>query len=241
MQFNDSNVVDWYLWLPNQHSPHDDSALPRTALPPNAVSLVRLADDDAAAAVFNAERNFANTGFHGVISTRVSIPASLRALQCRLQLIELLPRALFVDEYQVRNLELFDVSRPRATLSGPVDLEVPVYSARAVDFAVRLIVDVNNRAQVNFELPVHGRYQHPKTKDLYTDMAIEPPLLFVQCGADNAWRSAYLLLSPEATQLQWSLPNGVSSHFPVVKYGTLSSTVIGALLVILTILIAHFR
>lgn len=237
VQFNSSTVVDWYLWLPSSGLNSDESTLPRTALPRAAVS-VRLADD----AVFNAERSFTNTGFHGVISTRVSIPASLRESHCRLQLIELLPRAVFVDEYQVRNLELFDVSRPRATLSGPVDLEVPVYSARAVDFAVRLVVDVNNRAQVTFELPVHGRYQHPKTKDLYTDIAIEPALLFVQCGPHDAqWRSAHLLLSPESTQLQWRLPNGVSSHFPVVKYGTLSSTVMGALVVILAILISHFR
>lgn len=237
VQFNSSTVFDWYLWLPNRLK-DDESTLPRTALPSAAARPVRLADD----AVFNAERSFTNTGFHGVISTRVSIPASLRASQCRLQLIELLPRAVFVDEYQVRNLELFDVSRPRATLSGPVDLEVPVYSARAVDFAVRLVVDVNNRAQVTFELPVHGRYQHPKSKDLYTDIAIEPAVLFVQCGAHDAqWRSAHLLLSPESTQLQWRLPNGVSSHFPVVKYGTLSSTVMGALVVILAILISHFR
>jgi hypothetical protein len=185
------------------------------------------------------QRHFQNNGFHGLLTTRVSLPMSLQ--QCRLQLIEFLPRAVFVDEYQLRSLEQFDKSRPRATLSSAVDLEVPIYSTHAIDFAV-FLTSINNKNNIQFELPLHGRYQQPKSNEQYTNVSIDAPLLLIQCdNNDTQWRPVHFLLSSESTTLHWRLPNGVSSHFTIVKWGTISTTVIGALLLILTIFFSHKR
>lgn len=232
-------AFDWFVWgadsaptLPR----FDQLPASATVLESNASSL----DGAPPIVAVAAQRSFQCTGFHGVLSTRVSLPAALQ--QCRLRLIEFLPRALFVDEYQLRSLEQFDALRPRATLSSAVDLEVPIYSARAIDFAVRLELNGSNSDAALFELPVHGRYQQPQRAEQYTDLTIDAPLLLVQCGrVDAPWRPVHLALSNESAQLQWRLPNGVSSHFPIVKWGTISTTVIGALMVILAVLLAHKR
>jgi hypothetical protein len=193
-------------------------------------------DNDAAAVLVDADAIFArgetreltHTGFHGVLATKV-----LAGAACRAMLVELLPRGVFVDVYQVRGLEAFDPRRARALVADTVDLEVPTYSPLARDVAVRLFADTADAA---FELPVHGRYQRPQEHDAFTTVTIGAPLLFVQCDEDGgAWR----LVHTRSLPIEWRLPNGLLGHLALVTWGTISTTVLGALAVVASVAIAQ--
>ncbi len=186
------------------------------------------ADDDVSIVVDRAwRRQLTHTGFHGLLSTAV-------ASACRVQLVELLPRGVYVDVYQLRALEAFDARRPRAAVADVIDLEVPTYSPLARDFAVRLVADSVGGA-ARFELPVHGRYQRPHEDRLYTHVALGAPLVFEQCGAQ--WQ--LVPVAADAAPLDWRLPNGLLSHLTLVTWGTISTTVLGGGAVVASVVLAH--
>lgn len=174
-------------------------------------------------------REFTHTGFHGVLATSV-------ASACRVTIVELLPRGVYVDVYQLRGLEAFDARRPRAAVADVIDLEVPTYSPAARDFAVRLAADSDGNV-ARFELPLHGRYQRPHEDRPYTSVALGAPLVFEQCGA-QPWQ---LLPAADAEPLEWRLPNGLLSHLALVTWGTISTTVLGGTAVVASVLLAHNR
>jgi hypothetical protein len=199
-------------------------------LPTRANDAAVLVDADAIFARSDA-RELTHTGFHGVLATTVHAGAA-----CRAMLVELLPRGVFVDVYQVRGLEAFDPRRSRALAADTIDLEVPTYSPLARDVAVRLFADT---ADAVFELPVHGRYQRPQEHDAFTTVTIGAPLLFVQCRQGDDDDSAWRLVHTRSLPIEWRLPNGLLGHLWLVTWGTISTTVLGALAVVASVVIAQ--
>ena len=178
-------------------------------------------------------------GMHAQLQSRVRVlrRAPDSCAGGRVVLLELLPRAVFVDRYQLADLEAADAERARASVYERVDLEVPTYSAAARPLAVHVAQRAGNAsadgASLAFDLPLHARYQQPHRADGYTNVAILPPLALLECD-DGALMRVPLLptgapLRGEIPALVWRIPNGLLWHLPFVMYGTLAVTCLAAL------------
>lgn len=96
---------------------------------------------------------------------------------CQLDLVYELPASVFVDPYQLQDLES---SIGKATVFGEHDLELPLEKVKEPQGSLVFLRQTSSSPVV--ELPIHNRYQRPASDKIYQSVTIQPPYAGWTCG-----------------------------------------------------------
>ncbi|KAI9483162.1 MAG: PIG-X [Benjaminiella poitrasii] len=178
---------------------------------------------------------------------------------CHLDVVYVLPPSVFVDPYQLKDLE---DEIGRATVFGEHDLELPLEKIKetrgSIVFLRQRAVEVTDRLQL--ELPLHLRYQQPSKELSHRPITIEAPYAGWTCAQGNhgvLWPpldDQYSLvpssigiqhgdvtfekLAHESTPLILSVPVGKVKDLQLVSWGTFSIVVLCTLWIIRSIFLS---
>lgn len=126
-------------------------------------------------------RSLEDTGFHRTLRTtiRYDFPACCPCSPCSVELREVLPRGVYVDPYQLHDLNL------NATISPPrVDIEAPSW------LSTELEVTLTSPAPIAgfhvMSLPLHARYHPVSDAAHFATVTIVPPSLSFTCTQSRA-------------------------------------------------------
>jgi hypothetical protein len=159
---------------------------------------------------------------------------------CHLDIVYVLPASVFVDPYQLQDLE---VSLGKATVIGEHDLELPLEKIKETRGSI-VFLRQQPKNLIQLELPFHLRYQHPLLEKDNQTITIEPPFAGWTCGGasrpplskqysllydlfgQDANDASFTKLSYDPTPLELSVPIGKVQDGPLVTYGTFGAVVL---------------
>jgi hypothetical protein len=164
---------------------------------------------------------------------------------CHLDLVYVLPASVFVDPYQLQDLE---PSLGKATVFGEHDLELPLEKVKEPRGSIVFLRQKKQQGQPSayqLELPFHLRYQQPSLKGDNRSITIEAPYAGWTCGnydwpplsnqytllphihtAAAAVNDVFTKLTNDPTPLTLSVPIGKVQDAQLVTYGTFSTVVL---------------
>lgn len=125
------------------------------------------------------------TGFHHKIHIKAQ---SAHALV----LIFPIPVDFFVDSFEVAGIP-FD-SRVQVSVNGTVDLEVGAYQDAAKVHVVSVLVQAaDEKEDLEFDIPIHLRYQAPKPNGSHVNVILARPWVFaaVPYTSDNNSKASF--------------------------------------------------
>lgn len=99
-----------------------------------------------------------------------------------------IPRSLFLDKYQLQDLERETPSTPASGkligVWGETDLEAPVWEVHSwgSEAVVQIYPPDTSGQDFNFTLPMHSRYEVPQEGDTKVDHAMPLPFVFWACA-----------------------------------------------------------
>ncbi|KAN0014636.1 hypothetical protein ACTFIU_000954 [Dictyostelium citrinum] len=201
------------------------------------------------------------SGFHRELVTNVTLKSPLKETVprvCKLMVMENLDQGIFVDRYEVDEIERF--GGPKVVIYQLIDLEKP--STSSTQNFVSIIKQFNTTGsatqEIQVTLPIHLRYQNPLFSEngdsnTFRQSIISSPQIYVSCEPTNSvlnnnknsndnWNliTNYNLLDGDNTKsISINVPVGQLNDNESVKLYTLLVTVIGSILVIITIFITH--
>lgn len=161
---------------------------------------------------------------------------------CQLDVVYVLPASVFVDPYQLQDLEKVI---GKATIFGEHDLELPlekVKEPRGSIVFLRQPKNISNSFQLT--LPIHLRYQQPSLKRDNQSITIEAPYAGWTCGSYDwpplsypvllpltirADQDVFTRLSNNPTPLTLSVPIGKVQQASIVTLGTFIAVVFGTI------------
>ncbi|ORE02300.1 hypothetical protein BCV72DRAFT_234901 [Rhizopus microsporus var. microsporus] len=101
---------------------------------------------------------------------------------CFLDIVYELPASVFVDPYQLRDME----SRiGKAEVFGEHDLELPLEKVKEPRGSIVLLRQTNLTSPIRIQLPIHTRYQKPASHQQYRTVTIKVPYAGWTCGASS--------------------------------------------------------
>lgn len=172
---------------------------------------------------------------------------------CHLDVVYVLPASVFVDPYQLQDLE---ASLGKATVIGEHDLELPLEKIKETRGSIVILRQQPKNVQsFQLELPFHLRYQHPLLEKDSQTITIEAPFAGWTCGSSEPPISnQYSLLSDLVgqatsdasftkltyvqTPLELSVPIGKVQDAQLVTYGTFGAVVFCTLWIIRSVLLS---
>eukprot|EP01133_Synstelium_polycarpum_P006176 gene6176-7154_t len=177
------------------------------------------------------EREAQKSGFHRDLFTSVRVTGRMAEdSTCTLLVLEHFDQGVFVDKYEVDEIDL------NVHLYQLIDLEKPSYTSTQnyVSASVPLVLDT----QLNITMPIHLRYQNPG----YTTSratTISAPNFFIRCVSDDpeaisVWHRASL--SEHIQPIVVEVPVGQLTDQTNVSLVTLLVTIAGSLFVVTAIL-----
>uniref|UniRef100_A0A6B2LI44 Phosphatidylinositol-glycan biosynthesis class X protein n=1 Tax=Arcella intermedia TaxID=1963864 RepID=A0A6B2LI44_9EUKA len=103
--------------------------------------------------------------------------------ECILMLVETLPAGVYVDPFEMNELEKFG-SGNRFHYFNDVDVEKPAYqSQQNVVLVYRMFNPQSHLLNISF--PVHFRYQLPSDTVTHRRVYLNAPLIYVNCNGKN--------------------------------------------------------
>lgn len=134
-------------------------------------------------------RILTNPGFHRELTTEITLEDEHRVkiikdhTNCTLMLLETFSEGVYVDEYEVGNLERLG-SGNHVHFFNQVDVEKPAYfSSKNVVLVYHSFQPQNSDRQVfNITIPVHFRYQLPSSTSTHRRVYINSPLVYISCN-----------------------------------------------------------
>ncbi|KYR00199.1 phosphatidylinositol glycan [Tieghemostelium lacteum] len=192
------------------------------------------------------DRSIKKLGFHRDLVTSLVITNHLNngLHECSLSLLEHLDEVIFIDKYEVDEIQRF--GGPQVTIYQLIDLEKPSLSSTQNYVSVvksNLTLSPNQYQSINISLPVHFRYQNPSLHSPTRQSTISIPKLFLKCKeSHNQWLRIYPSYQDPAQQsIQIQLPVGQLSIRHQISFYTLLITVIGSLIVVITIIYRNYN
>ncbi|KAI9251311.1 PIG-X [Helicostylum pulchrum] len=155
---------------------------------------------------------------------------------CHLDVVYVLPASVFVDPYQLQDLE---ATLGKATVFGEHDLELPLEKVNEPRGSIVFLRPNQPLSSFQLELPFHLRYQQPSLERDHQVITIEAPYAGWTCG-DYKWppisnslitpyqnmESAFTKLIHDTTPLTLSVPIGKVQDAVIVTYGTFGTVVL---------------
>lgn len=180
----------------------------------------------------------AASSLHPKILTTIIADPDEQPSNCHLDVIYVLPASVFVDPYQLQDLES---NLGTATLFGEHDLELPLEKVKEQRGSILFLRQKKQQPQLKLqlELPLHLRYQQPSIEKDQQVITIDPPYAGWTCG-ENIWppishplitsyppiKSSFIKLSHDTTPLTLSVPIGKVQDAQIVTYGTFGTVVL---------------
>ncbi|KAK5581369.1 hypothetical protein RB653_001401 [Dictyostelium firmibasis] len=213
------------------------------------------------------------SGFHRELVANITLKSPLKDTVprvCKLMVIENLDQGIFVDRYEVDEIERF--GGPKVVIYQLIDLEKPSTSSTQNFVSIIKQFSTTGSATQHLEvtLPIHLRYQNPLFSEngdsnTFRQSIISSPQIYVSCESTNSvldddnknsfgdsWNliTNYNLLNDKDSNnnnnnnvitksISINVPVGQLNDNESVKLYTLLVTVIGSILVIITIFITH--
>ncbi|XP_041474262.1 phosphatidylinositol-glycan biosynthesis class X protein-like [Lytechinus variegatus] len=136
----------------------------------------------------SVSRRSSNQGFHRTVHTNVSVAFRFPCNQCRFMILEHLPTGMFVDAYQLKNLEGFgalavlfldeiDVEKPEhLSPNHTIVIYTPPIKTASRDH-------MTSHMTASIDLPVHLRYHAPSNDPEvnHAEVYLPHPELFMYC------------------------------------------------------------
>ncbi|CEP09814.1 hypothetical protein [Parasitella parasitica] len=158
---------------------------------------------------------------------------------CQLDIIYVLPPSVFVDPYQLRDLE---ESIGKATVFGEHDLELPLEKIKETRGSIVFLRQSHIQTKWELELPVHLRYQQPSIHTDHQPITIQSPYASWTCGdEDQPWpplfneysllpsiqetSAEFIKLPGEPATLNLAVPIGKVQDASTVAYGTFGTVI----------------
>ncbi|KAI9361110.1 PIG-X [Pilaira anomala] len=179
----------------------------------------------------------AASSLHPKIITTINIDEE-KEEDCHLDVVYVLPASVFVDPYQLQDLE---AKLGKATVFGEHDLELPLEKVKEPRGSIVFLRQKQPSQSFNLELPIHLRYQQPLLERDHQPITIEAPYAGWTCG-DYRWppiSSQYPLITPyqdiessftrlthDPAPLTLSVPIGKVQDAQIVTYGTFGTVVL---------------
>ncbi|KAG2202452.1 hypothetical protein INT46_002247 [Mucor plumbeus] len=175
------------------------------------------------------------SSLHPKISTFIDLKNTINNTEsCQLDIIYVLPPSVFVDPYQLNDLE---ESLGKATIFGEHDLELPLEKIKETRGCIVFLRQNPTQPKWKLELPLHLRYQQPSVNTDNQPITIESPYAGWTCGNDKAlWpplskqysllpsiqtgSASFIKLSSNPATLELAVPIGKVQDAPIVTYGT---------------------
>ncbi|CAO3650481.1 unnamed protein product [Mucor hiemalis] len=169
---------------------------------------------------------------HPRILTNVTIVQRPVQENCHLHVVYILPASVFVDPYQLQDLE---ASLGKATIFGEHDLELPLEKVKEPRGSAVFLRQNCSTLNFQLELPFHLRYQQPSLEKNSQSIVIQAPYAGWTCGdykyppLSNIYpiitpalqdESAFEKFSFDSTPLTLSVPIGKVQDASLVTYGT---------------------
>jgi hypothetical protein len=169
---------------------------------------------------------------HPKIVTHISIEETSPKEDCHLDVVYVLPPSVFVDPYQLQDLESVI---GKSTIFGEHDLELPLEKIKETRGSVVFLRQNKTIPTYHFEVPLHLRYQQPSLEKNSQSITIQAPYAGWTCGnykyppLSNLYplitsnlqdESAFKQLSNDPTPLTLSVPVGKVQDASIVTYGT---------------------
>ncbi|KAF8543553.1 PIG-X [Trichophaea hybrida] len=132
------------------------------------------------------------TGLHPKLQLSISPSLKAPSEDCTLNAYFTLPRALFVDKYQLSStnpqlLESLNIKRLRG-VNGETDLEAPVWGSNRWGSTVLVEIDhlrSTGQGGLNVELPLHLRYLEPSYNSTESTVRFALPSVFWACHSEE--------------------------------------------------------
>lgn len=166
---------------------------------------------------------------------------------CNLYAKYTVPRSLFLDEYQLADLDRSNAATAATGkligVWGEKDLEAPVWMAP--NWGSEAVVEIyhHDRLQFDFELPMHSRYEAPLLNDTSVQHDLPWPIVFWACQDEEEKASpeirsiGYETFFPEDTLFYYVAPDTprLSSSYqipvaPLDKYSTVNTMTLTVIL-----------
>ncbi|KAI7908203.1 PIG-X [Cokeromyces recurvatus] len=191
---------------------------------------------------------------HPKILTRIDLDENKK--NCQLDIVYVLPPSVFVDPYQLKDLE---GHLGRATIFGEHDLELPLEKIKETRGSIVFLRQKEiPTGQLQLELPFHLRYQQPSNKVTSRLITIEAPYAGWTCALGNqnaSWpplSDQYPLLPPpthtqditfirlthDTAPLTLFVPVGKIQDSQLVTWGTFSIVIFCTLWIIQSIFLS---
>jgi hypothetical protein len=180
----------------------------------------------------------AASSLHPKILTTIDIGKE-KPTNCYLDVVYVLPASVFVDPYQLQDLEPL---LGKATIFGEHDLELPLEKVKETRGSI-VFLRQSQQSFTSFqlELPFHLRYQQPSIKQDNQSITIETPYAGWTCGnydippissqydllppSLHNDLDAFTKLSSDPTPLTLSVPIGKVQDTQLVTNGTFGAVV----------------
>jgi len=178
-------------------------------------------------------------GFHLEIVTEVSSNSSewLVDYECSLTLNETLPSGLYIDLFQLANLEPF--GGPRVRPEGSMDIEAPEFESTEVQLVVdQLMKNVDGRLTCRVAMPVHLRYHKAVSGGVEIVFTMKDPVGSITCSKGNNVISLRLDLNSQSELVTFRVPRGDTDSSIVIVVVTLLACLVG-MAMILSAFYAH--
>jgi len=165
-------------------------------------------------------RRIFNKGFHKELSSEIEVMLTTTVLpdRCRILVEETLPKGLYVDQDQLR--DMYEFTGLKTLVNAKVNVESPEFEAEA--FRLYIFRDLSikeNLRLTNVEVPVHLRYHLPKMQtDKETAMGVEPsaivkiqnPRILLSCDDSDALDGGVARACPDRTVTSYCDMTGTS-------------------------------
>ncbi|KAI8638969.1 PIG-X [Parasitella parasitica] len=168
---------------------------------------------------------------------------------CQLDIIYVLPPSVFVDPYQLKDLQ---ETIGKATLFGEHDLELPLEKIKETRGSIVFLRQTRIQPKWQLELPLHLRYQQPSIHTDHQTIHIESPYAGWTCGNESqSWpplsdeysllpsiqanSASFIKLSGEPATLNLTVPIGKVQDASVVTFGTFGAVVLCACWIIYSV------
>lgn len=187
---------------------------------------------------------------HPKILTNVTIDQSPEQENCHLDVVYILPASVFVDPYQLQDLE---ASLGKATIFGEHDLELPLEKVKEPRGSAVFLRRTRSTLNFQLELPLHLRYQQPSLEKNNQSIVIHAPYAGWTCG-DYKYpplsdlypvitpsmqdESAFKQLSFDPAPLMLSVPIGKVQDASLVTYGTFGAVLLCTIWIIRSVFIS---
>ncbi|KAK4758270.1 hypothetical protein SAY87_019571 [Trapa incisa] len=198
-------------------------------------------------------RRLIGEGSHRQLSSSIKIKlnkksrVNLLSYSCKVIVIEILPRGIFADQFELQHLFERGAFGDIAVF-GDTDLELPTVRSNNTVVEIHMDVDPTSLSgdedvlEINLHIPLHVRYPPLDESGYVTAVFGEPDILVgfsFSIGGLRPDQSCMSILrdrdsaEPRHSPVTWAVPSGIQMHASIVSVVTFLSAAFSAVVIIL--------